>query len=177
MSGTPAYALSQLSNQFLLLRAPGFQARYAHAWLVWEASALPPVSAVEQETAMTRLPRARFPERPQNGDALCFALKGQEGVELSVGRSAENALVIPESSVSRHHATLALKNGVWHLSRAEDSMPMSLDRAPVSFGAQYRLGEKHEVVLGNVMLTFHTSASLVERIAGPPPAEAKSANR
>ncbi len=157
--------LSLLGRQ-LLLGAGAFQARYPDAWLVWEAGEWKAANAVEEEMALTRLPRARYPERPSSGDALCFVLKGENGTVLGVGRSAENAIVIGEASVSRTHCRLTKLNGAWHLSRAPEAMPASLDRTPLGPMALVRLGARHELILGNVIVTFHTTASLIARLQG-----------
>lgn len=165
MSETPAYLLSLLCRQLLFGVAP-FRARYPDSWLVWEAGEDTVASTPEQESAMTRLPKTRYPERPNGGDALGFVLDGEDGVELTVGRSAENTVVIGESSVSRVHCRLIKVKGSWHVSRVPESMPVSLNRSPVSPGALLRLQAGHELILGNVVLTFHSTASLVDRLQG-----------
>jgi len=165
MSDSPAYLLSLLCRQLLFGVAP-FRARYPDSWLVWEAGEDTVATTPEQESTMTRLPRTRYPERPSGGDALGFVLDGQDGAELAVGRSAENAIVIGEASVSRTHCRLTKLNGVWHLSRAPEAMPASLDRTPLGPMALVKLGARHELILGNVIVTFHTTASLVARLQG-----------
>ncbi len=164
-SESQAYLLSLLCRQLLFGVAP-FRARYPDSWLVWEAGEDTVATTPEQESTMTRLPRTRYPERPNGGDALGFVLDGEDGVELAVGRSAENAIVIGESSVSRVHCRLIKLKGVWHLSRVPESMPVSLNRSPVSPGALLRLQSGHELILGNVVLSFHSTASLVDRLQG-----------
>lgn len=48
---------------------------------------------------------------PENGAALEYTL--HEGVTVTIGRSQDNHIHIPERTVSRHHATIAYRSGVF----------------------------------------------------------------
>lgn len=165
MSETPAYLLSLLCRQ-VLFGAASFRARYPGAWLVWEPGDYVLANTPEDETMMTRLPRTRYPERPSGGDALGFVLAADDGAEHAVGRAPENAVVISETSVSRTHCRIVHMKGVWYVTRPPEAMPMSLNRAPVAPGALLKLQPGHELILGNVVLTFHSTGSLLERLQG-----------
>jgi len=174
MASTPAYLLSLLGRQ-LLLGEPAFRKRYPDSWLVWEASDGLVATDPDQSNEMTRLPRARFPERPASGDALCFVVAGGPDTFFDIGRGAENAIVIAEASVSRQHCRLSKQNGVWCVSRLPGAMPMSLDRKPVTPGQPVPLEGRSELILGNVILSFHSTASLIDRLRGSNGGGAKNA--
>lgn len=165
MAPVPAYLLSVLGRQ-LLLGDAGFRKRYPDSWLVWETGDPALVTDPESQELLTRLPRARYPERPASGDPLCFLIAGDNGAVVDIGRAAENDIRIGESSVSRQHCRLTKLNGLWHVSRLNDAMPMSLDHHPVTSGHVVGLSARHELVLGNVLLTFHSTASLIDRLQG-----------
>ena len=70
----PGYLLSLLVRQRALLKER-FDARYPHAWLVWEPGArLRPQSPADLEAGQTQMPSKERGQYPAGNDALCFPL-------------------------------------------------------------------------------------------------------
>ncbi|MGO9056649.1 MAG: FHA domain-containing protein [Candidatus Binataceae bacterium] len=68
------------------------------------------------------------------------------GVPIRIGRSADNDLVVPHQSISRHHATIAMVNGVFRLQDLGSQNGtyvggQRVSEAPLKDGDLIRLGE------------------------------------
>jgi len=155
--------LSLLARQLMFL-GDRFDARYPHAWLVWEPSEhTRPASRQEADAGVTQMATSLVHARPAGADAVCYPLRGDELV--TVGRATANTIAIDDMSMSRNHFLLFLENGVWHLALAE----------PVTHGTMVRrmwaeakkpiaLVDGCSIVAGDVQLTFYEPGGLRSRV-------------
>lgn len=158
-----AYLLSLLARQYLAL-GERFGARYPNGWLVWEPGEWAvPGMGVDTNLAETRAPSTRAPERPVGGDALCFALKpSAEG--LTIGRAAENQIVINDMTVSRVHARLSSRESRWVLEAMSEGKVTLQRRTPMPRGTSAQLDSGDLVALGGIAMTFYDAKGFVERV-------------
>ncbi len=159
-----AYMLSLLSRQLLIVQEK-FASMYPNAWLVWEPGTwrAPPAAGGVAETISPTIPG---PNRPTQGDALCFELKLPKGKTfLLVGRADTNDVVINDATVSREHLILAPEQGQLWLAQAG---PMAKDTflwgKKLDPGASVRLTPGAQMQLGNVVLTYHDPVGFIERV-------------
>lgn len=74
-----------------------------------------------------------------------------EGPEVSVGRELDNALRLPDPSVSRHHGLFRRTDGAWEVVdlRSSNGVLVNGDRVQA-----HRLADGDRITLGQVRLTF-----------------------
>ena len=160
MSNTSGLLFSFLIRQRLFLQGR-FASRYPHDWLVWEASSWRP--APPSGTQARTLEPERFPTGPRRDDALCFPLPMDAGKPVRLGRALENDVVLDDVSVSRRHLIIVRDAaGAWVANAPPDSGPSQLAGAPIP--AALVLVSGVTVYLGDLPLTFHSSASFVARV-------------
>lgn len=159
-----AYMLSLLTRQLLMVKER-FASMYPNAWLVWEPGTwrAPPASGGGVETISPTMPG---PDKPGEGDALCFELKLPKGKTwLLVGRAESNDLVINDATVSREHLILMPEQGQLWLAQAG---PLAKDTVlwgkPLEPGASVRLTPGAQMRVGNVVLTYYDTTSFVDRV-------------
>ncbi len=73
--------------------------------------------------------------------------------EVSLGRGEENDVIIPHSSVSRSHARLLKRNGMYELVDLNSTNGSYVDEQPVQGTATVRNGSR--VRLGEVQFILH----------------------
>ena len=170
------YLLSLLSRQRALLNER-FDARYPHAWLVWEPGArLKPASAEELEIGKTKLPTPRdHAMHPVGNDAVCFPLPvpTKESNCLVLGRHVDSSIVIDDMSVSREHARLFVRSGRWELEPIGYGV-VHLSGVPVHGGRRIPMQNAFTLLLGGVTLTFYERGKLVERLLAEEKRQASS---
>jgi len=162
--GVPAYMLSILQRQRLLLKDDGFVTRYPLDWLIWEPGPWRPArSLLDSNLEATQLPASAEPPRPTGEDAICFQLKLPKGGDLlKVGRATSNDVVINDLTASREQFSLRWDHGAWLLLAGGgvvtvDGQPVNEFAAPLKSGAL--------IVLGDVRATLLSAADMVTRAA------------
>ncbi|HEX9671216.1 MAG TPA: adenylate/guanylate cyclase domain-containing protein [Thermoanaerobaculia bacterium] len=108
---------------------------------------------------------------------LRFVLEGQERVvplvrDLRLGRGADNDLVLPDSSVSRHHADLRRAGDGWVVEDARSTNGVQVNRLPVQ-RAPLHPGDR--LTVGVFEFAVELSAPAPARPPLPPPAEPPTA--
>src|SRR5688500_14207309 len=103
--GVPASLQSLLVRQLMALKEPAWQAKHVTDWLIWEPGAWK-VPHVGANMASTQIAAPQLPNRPPQGDCLCFELKPAAAVKLKIGRAPENDIVLNDATVSREHLLL-----------------------------------------------------------------------
>lgn len=160
----PAFLLSLLVRQWLLTRER-FGQRYPHGWLVWEPGEwVGPARGEDISVAQTRLPSPRTPDRPLQGDALCFELRGSDGAPLRLGRAEGNDIVLNDMTVSREHLQLALQNGHWVLSPGADAKTTTVSGSLLPPGGSRPLRPGDVIKVGGLTLSFYDSERFIERL-------------
>lgn len=162
--GVPAYMLSILHRQHLLLKDESFLARYPLDWLVWEPGPWRPArSQLESNLESTQLPGSEMPARPTGEDAICFQLKLAKGADLlKVGRATTNDVVINDLTASREQFALRWHDG-WFLSAARGVV--TVDGQPVD-GVAGPLKSGVPIALGDVRATLLSAQDMALRAAG-----------
>ena len=157
--------MSLLMRQ-LALAENKFLTRYPHCWLVWEPGpSAVPAGGVDVSTIRTRVGGAAGTDRPLGDDALCFALKAADGSALKLGRAADNEVVIPDVTVSRLHARLALAGGQWRLTNLSETRRSAVDGKDVARETSQELRSGQVLELGEVKVTFYDAAAFKHRVA------------
>lgn len=163
----PAFLLSLLKAQ---LQAAGakdkFTERYPHHWLIWEPGTWTAPAAAHETVVQLD---SRNPLAVGRGDALSFALKpnpSRPGA-LTVGRSASNDIVINDATVSRQHAVLrAQSNGFWSIEISAGVKALSrMGERDLPPGLPTPLRNGNQLRLGDVRLTYHDLAGIVQRLS------------
>ena len=149
-----------LKDRFLL--------KHPNSWLVWEPVIWKPSTKPAADTLPADL--EDHPQRPDNGDPICFELYRIEPLKL--GRATECDIRINDAAVSRNHLLLEpVGKGEWRV-RAAPTAPTLLRGQPMSDdGTILQPGD--ELRVGNIALTFHDAEGFVKRLDAA--AAAKSA--
>ncbi|WP_305071165.1 FHA domain-containing protein [Myxococcus sp. RHSTA-1-4] len=108
----------------------------------------------------------------QEGRELVF-----EQAEVKIGRTSENDLVLHDHGVSRRHARIVERNGLYFAADVGSSNGTSLNGAPLPGEQQLRDGDR--ITVGPVEFTFvwvppegdEDATRPIRRNAPPPPAE------
>jgi hypothetical protein len=152
----PAFLMSLLSRQLVLLGEEAFLSTHAHAWLVWEPGTWQsPSSPAESDTGETVLPTRRGPAHPGVDDPLCFELITRADAEtwLKVGRAPDSAIVLNDMTVSRDQLRLVGTPDGW-----------TSHDAPGGTAAPLPLGNETTLRAGGVTLSFYQPAAFLERL-------------
>ncbi|CAM4340642.1 FHA domain-containing protein [Corallococcus exiguus] len=158
-----ALLLSLLIRQHMALKEK-FNAKYPHAWLVWEAGAWNVPE--EQNVAATRLPMMDLRDCLPAGDALCFELMGvADRGPLKLGRASHNTFVVNDATVSREQFALhPAPDGGWKVERLAQSRPVTVNGEALEAEQPRLLSTGDELKVGDVRLTFHDAPSFHARI-------------
>lgn len=68
-----------------------------------------------------------------------------QGVSFSIGRALENALIVEDEAVSRHHAQIDWKEGKFHVFNLSASNPILLNGIPIHEESSLELGDNLSV--------------------------------
>ena len=90
-----------------------------------------------------------------------------EGPEISVGRELDNALRLPDPSVSRHHGLFRRRDGAWEVVDLQSSNGVLVNGDRVQ---AHRLADGDRITLGQVRLTFRDPRSAGVPAEGTVPA-------
>lgn len=160
----PAFLLSLLVRQWLLTKER-FGQRYPHGWLVWEPGEwVGPARGEDISVAETRLPSNRTPDRPPQGDALCFELRGAEGALLRLGRADTNDIILNDMTVSREHLRLSVEQGRWVLTPGSEAKATTVSGNPLPPGTSRPLESGDVIKVGGLTLSFYDSKRFIERV-------------
>jgi len=154
-----AFLISFVTRQVLYSRQEA-AAKYPNSWLGWEPGAW---VAPQQGKFMTLVPSSSGPDRPAQGDALCFEL-APTTVGVRVGRSPECEIVINDATVSRSHLVLVQEpDGSWVANVSVNSRGATVEGKPVPPGGRSPLTRGLQVQLGDAVLTFYDSEGFLAR--------------
>ncbi len=159
------YLLSLLTRQRALL-GDRFDARYPHAWLVWEPGARQrPQTAADLEAGKTQLPARPGAMVPVGNDAVCFPLPEptRPGNCLTLGRQPDSSITIDDMSVSREHARLFVRSSKWQLEPIGRASTL-VASVPIREGQSAPLSNGCTILVGGVTLTFYERLKLLERL-------------
>jgi hypothetical protein len=105
--------------------------------------------------ACTRLTGRVFPVvKPQN------SMRGP----ISVGRTSENDIAIPEYSVSKRHCIIATVNGEYRLTDMGSTNGTIVDGMPLRPQKPRRLSGGETISLGRLMLVFYFSEGFIRHL-------------
>lgn len=100
---------------------------------------------------------------------LAFVRKGTRnpfGLMVTIGRAANNDVVVPDGGVSKFHAYIQAAGETYRLSDARSRNGTAIDGTPVPPGFPATLRSGARVLLGDsVVLVFLAPADLYERVA------------
>lgn len=163
----PAFLISLLARQLALLEHKGFQALHPKvaAWLVWEPGKwVSPRTEAELNTGITRFPVLGRPEAPEEGDALCYALVGNEHGDddrLKIGRALECDIILNDMTVSREQLELHHCEGYW---AALSSVGATTFVGDVEASRAIALRDQALIRIGGLRLTFYRPEGFLERL-------------
>lgn len=158
--GVPAYMLSVLNRQYLLLET-GFVRRYPWDWLVWEPGPWKPArTELESNLASTLMPSSTTPVKPKVLDAICFQLVPPPSGQLKLGRATSNDVVINDLTASREQLVLSHRDGAWSLPVSRGQVVIDECERP---DGDVALRSGMSLRLGDVRLTYLSSAAMLER--------------
>ncbi len=154
-----SYLLSWLAKRYAGADLAAFVAGEPHDWIVWEAGPWRPPSRGHE----TVLARPGMP-RLESGESLAIALQGRVDGSVTLGRAAENDLVIDDATLSRTHMRFErAPDGGWTVRDVGSSNGTRVDGAPAApEGSPLRSGSRIEA--GAVRLTFHDGRGLFLRL-------------
>lgn len=166
MAVVRTYLLSSLAAERASL-AGGFPERFPFAWLVWEPGKWKPTPRSATTTMIRGLPREPSGPRPVvtgGGDPLCWELR--ERAPFKVGRSPDCDVRLNEETVSRDHLWLdPAPDGGW-VARPASPTSVTYVNGRALPGDGLALAARGTLELGNVVLTFETAATLLQRVDG-----------
>ncbi|HYV50250.1 MAG TPA: FHA domain-containing protein [Myxococcaceae bacterium] len=162
MAVVHAHLLSNLVAQRRSLAAE-FPAKYPHAWLVWEIGVWKPSPRSPASTVTRGVMRASLSAPAASaGDPLCYELREQ--APFKVGRAPDCDVRLNEETVSRDHLWLEpAPGGGWVVRPGSPSSVTYLGGRALP-GDGVTLTSRETLALGNVVLTFETAESLLERV-------------
>lgn len=158
------FPMSLLVRQ-LAFDPDGFLTRYPHPWLIWEPDGwTPPVSSSDQSLVETS--HTPTEAGPLNGDPLCFPLK--KGVQLRIGRTSENEVVVSDATVSRIHAQLDREGDAWFLTPLSTTEPTVVGDLRIVAGQRVKLTPGDTLELGGARLSWFDTRTLRARVSTVP---------
>lgn len=157
--------LSVLIRQQLTLKED-FRKRYPHPWLVWEAGAWDVSGAGEQNVGRTVPPVDDLQDCLPTGDVMAFELEVSENSKaLTLGRSAQNDIVINDTTVSREHLVLTASSpDAWTVETKGPEQQLSVSGRNVVHGTSVPLRPGDVLKVGGVLLTLYDPDSFDRRL-------------
>lgn len=159
-----AFMYSLLRSQAAQLKE-GFTAKYPHPWLIWEANRwlAPPLDGATRLDAGAAVPSAQTSAQEP---LLCFYLQPRDGGnKATIGRAAENAMVVNDGSVSRQHAEVWSEGATWKLGVLTPRLRTFYEGRVLVKGSVIDLRDGARLELGDVALVFLSSQSLLRRLS------------
>src|SRR5215831_5162619 len=153
---SPPMVRSVLLRQQLALKED-FRRRYPHWWLVWEEGAWNVSGPGEQSLSRTMPPRDELEDCLPTGDVLAFELDVSDGRQIfKLGRSAQNDIVIDDSTVSREHLALRCSSpNDWLAETKGPGRRLFISGKRVAHGTPVPLRPGDTVKVGSVVLTLY----------------------
>lgn len=153
-------------DEFLAAAAPAALVRYRSERDDGAASGLATLS-VDEEIEET-LPHGRH--TPHAADYEVYPLAKKPGAafpdRITIGRTANNDVVINDTSVSRLHAYLRRTSAGWVIADAGSKNGSRLRGAPLDARREQPLASRAVVRIGDVELTFFEAADLYAALGG-----------
>src|SRR5262245_35742834 len=148
--------LSVLIRQQLSLKED-FRRRYPHWWLVWEEGVWNVSGPEEQNLSRTMPPQDELQDCLPTGDVLAFELDVSDGRQVfRIGRSAQNDIVIDDSTVSREHLVLSSPSpNEWLAETKGSDQQLSISGKRVANGKPVPVRPGDRLTVGSVVLTFY----------------------
>jgi hypothetical protein len=126
---------------------PAPQAGYAPAWQAEPAApGYPPASAPAWQPPALKQPALRGVS-----GALSGALIPLQGEVITIGRSSQNIIAIPDPTVSRQHARLCFGRGAWFLQDQGSRAGTFLNGIPI---VAQRLKNGDQIQIGECLFIF-----------------------
>lgn len=95
---------------------------------------------------------------------LCKEVAGRAG-PITVGRTAETDVKIPEYSISKHHCEFRFVGGSMFVRDAGSTNGTEVNQVRLANGMEVQLQGGETVVLGRFAFRFDTPASLLQRLS------------
>jgi len=159
-----SYLFSWLREKFAACEPAAFERLHPHDWLVWEAGRWHPPGRDGRTLASGAI------APPGSGESLAIALRSDpRRPHLTLGRGAENDIVVDDATLSRVHLVLMCpEGGGWTVRDAGSSNGTRLEGALLGAGKPEPLASGSRLQAGSVHFTFLDSAALLERLKAPP---------
>lgn len=154
-----AFMISFVTRQLLFSPRSEVAPKYPNSWLVWEPGAW---VAPHQGVHTTLVPTSAQPERPVQGDALCFEL-ANSATPIHVGRAPECEIVINDATVSRLHLELAQQPDKSWTANVTGSRGAWVKGATVPTGSTIPLRSGLQLQLGDVAVTYYDADGFLQR--------------
>ncbi|HUL60960.1 MAG TPA: FHA domain-containing protein [Anaeromyxobacteraceae bacterium] len=155
-----SYLLSWLSKKHRGATLEAFAAAEPSSWVVWEAGPWrPPTRSRDTIVSQPDMPRL------ESGESLAIQLVARDGgTSVTLGRDAENDVVIDDATLSRAHMRFErAAGGSWTVrdlgssnGTRVDGVKLREEAAPVRSGSS--------IEAGAVRLTFYDPAGLLLRL-------------
>jgi FHA domain-containing protein len=126
---------------------------------------------IEDETVEdTTMPVAREPLEPGEADLDVYPLAKKPGASfpdrITIGRTANNDIVIPDHSISRLHAYARKAADGWVVADAGSKNGSWLRGEPLDARKEKPVSSRAILRLGEVDLTFYTATDLFAALGG-----------
>jgi hypothetical protein len=162
MAVVRAHLLSNLAAQRRSLGG-AFPEQFPHPWLVWEIGVWKPSPRNASSTATRWVSRApRSAPAAGAGDPLCYELRDR--TPFKVGRATDCDVRLNEETVSRDHLWLEPGPEDGWVVRPGSPTSVTIIGGSALPGDGLSLTSRETLELGNVVLTFETARSLLERL-------------
>jgi hypothetical protein len=160
------HLLSLGRDEFLAAAAPAVLVRHRRSDPDPTATATKTLTMDEEglgETVDEAMPHGKFPVEPTEMELYPLAKKPGASFRdrITIGRTANNDVVIAEHSVSRLHAYVR-QTGGWVVADAGSKNGSWLDDAPLEARREVPLPPGAVVRFGDVVLTFYRSTDLFD---------------
>lgn len=118
--------------------------------------------------------RAMVPPAPRRGAALSLVHRvfplvkapHAAGGPVSLGRTSENDVAIPEYSISKRHCTFALEDGMMAIHDCGSTNGTLINGAPLEKEAHVPLCGGEQITMGRFTFLFETPAGFLELVSG-----------
>jgi len=156
-----SYLFSWLKEKFGALDLAAFERSHPYHWLVWEAGQWHP----PERSGQTLIASAAL-EPPGPGESLAIAMRPDaRRPYLTMGRGAENDIVVDDATLSRVHLMLMrTEGGGWTVRDAGSSNGTRLEGALLGVGKPEALKSGARLQAGSVHFTYLEPRDLLERL-------------
>ena len=93
----------------------------------------------------------------------------------TIGRSADNDIVLNEDIVSRHHAVFEWKDNIWYITDSGSTNGTLVNGTQIEPQAPFSLKDGDELSIGSYLITFRATVTIEERPVSTVPPQEKAA--